>query len=440
MPLDVVNILIAIVMLTVVFYAVKAYDQALPIWITVTGGVLTVVCVAPFGTHVGEGLARGNLSTYSEFWNGYEKAAKSSVTKCGRDGSCRHTYQCDPYTVTETHSTTDSKGNTSYYTTEETRYHSCPEATEEIHYWIETTLGDFNVDSAAFSANPIAWRSNHGLSGNVQRGEPVLWGQARDRLARNDPGPVTKRMNYKNYILASQNSLLKKYSGAIETYQKQLPAPAGPIRDLYQADKVSFIGYQPRDPGEWQFSLARLNAAAGMDLQGDVHMVIVDSAMNPEEYSGALAAYWQSKAFGREALSKNGIGVVIGAKDEKVVWARAFTGMPQGNEGLMQDIQSGLVGANLNPDEVIGKPVGKIGDSVEITHGTGHLESVLWGPNKFLRVQMGSDDGPGYEYLKAELEPTTGQKVLITGSIVVINGIIWTLLVALNYGLKETQW
>ena len=67
-------------------------------------------------------------------------------------------------------------------------------------------------------------------------------------------------------------------------------------------------------------ALAR-DAALGSTLQGDLHLVIVDAKKisDPDNYSNALVAYWLSPKFGKDALSKNGIVVVLGTSDGKTV-------------------------------------------------------------------------------------------------------------------------
>src|SRR5262249_8718371 len=160
---------------------------------------------------------------------------------------------------------------------------------------------------------------------------PDFWTQADNRIRAGNPGPVTARRDYENYILASQSSILHKYSGAIDQYKKDgvLPKINSSVYGFYYEDRVYFVGVQPA--GNWQWYINKFNAALGLALQGDLHLVIVNSNKvgNPDEYTQALVAYWQSKDFDRDDLSKNGIVVVVGTKDGTTVdWARAATGMP----------------------------------------------------------------------------------------------------------------
>lgn len=403
-------------------------------------GIGAIIClITSFaGVKLGTAIAQDNAARYSEFWNGYEKEAVKSSNNCTRDGDCAHTYECDHYWDTETYTETDSEGNTVTKTRQVRKHHDCPYATVEIDWVVKTTIGDVTVVSNGFEQDPKVWdRRSVSLPGSVHRGEPALWKAAADRISSGDPGPVTMRKEYKNYILASQSTILKRYEGAIEQYKTLglLPAPAGAIRDLYHADKLSFVKYAPADDAAWQRGLSKLNAAVGTELLGDLHVVIIDQSAvsSPDEYAGALSAWWQSKEFGKEALSKNGIGVVLGTDGQTVTWARAFTGMPLGNEDMIQDLRSKLEGQALDPATLFGSPVASFGEGpdyprgVKVTHGNGVLEQVLWGPHRFERVCMECDgeDGAGFKYLKEELEPDAGQRRNILIPIILIELLTW---------------
>lgn len=392
--------------------------------------------VVPWGLHIGNNSLRQGTK-FNEFWNGYETAAVVSVEKCERDGSCSHEYDCDPYEVSETYYTTDSDGERHRHTRHVTKYHDCPYVTEEYSYSVQTTLGNYSVYNGAFAVDPVSWSGKRSIPSSVQRGEPELWKAAKARLDASNPGPVTVRKTYDNFILSSQETLLRKFSDDVDHYKEAglLPALVRNTYNLYQADKVAFVKYQPTDPAAWQLALGRLNGAAGIELQGDIYLVLADVAVidNPDAYVGALAAYWQSKELGKDALSKNAVVVVVGVDNEKVGWARSFTGMPRGNEGLVVDIASNLKGLPATPDAVLGQPYVVIGngpdfkDGVKITLGSGAVERALWGPNKFVRVSMsGKDGGMGYKYLADEIELSASQKRGIVTPITIFQFFVWS--------------
>jgi len=214
-----------------------------------------------------------------------------------------------------------------------------------------------------------------------------------------------------------------------------LPDVANSVHEFYYADKVYFVGYEPIDKKFWQTTLMYLNAALGTELQGDLHIVIVQNAKISAEkdaYITALKAYWSDpKVFGDDTVSKNPIIVVVGTEDGQTVsWARATTGMPLGNEYMLNQIQNKLPGTALTPEALIGIVNGEfyttVNDKNETKlkvrglHGNGILNRLLWGlddaQTKFKRVSMTGnsedDNGNGFLYLADELEPSDGEKIL----------------------------
>lgn len=408
--------------------------------------------VIPLTAWIGYKLAFANAVTYEEYWNGYEVEVVWQKIKCERDGAAAHSYNCDPYTVRVPY-------DCSYYTgsgnnrrrvsktcyRNETRYHRCPYVTEEWTFKIRTTLGDYTIAANNFPDNPEKYRyvSPKGYTraapADVPRGIPEFWKQAKERLDANQPGPVTARREYKNYILASQRTILKKYSQDIERYKQQglMPKVNPRVKGFYYADRVYFVGVQQPE-AEWQKYGNYFNGALGFDLQGDLHLVIVDAnkISDPDNYAGALSAYWQSPEFDKDALSKNGILVVLGTKDNQTVaWARASTGMPRGNEGLLIEIRDKLPGTKLDPISVLGLPRGELVNDkgqtkVRVVHAQatdGALEQVIWGPHTFKRIRMTE-----YEYLAHEIEPTDGQKGWIYFFILLFGCVAWGICVAVG--------
>lgn len=406
-------------------------------------GIGAAVCcfiVVPFTIAAGNKWALSNNLRYHEFWSGYETAALRGDTECHRDGSCQFTYDCDPYIVTIHHPATyDSKGNqtSAAYDTDETHYHSCPEATVEWDFTINTTLGSYHIERT-FADDPQPYRDSHGLRGGVRHGAPPFWQDALNHLNVGDPRPVTVKKDYKNYILASQSTILHKFSADVAAYKASLPKPAStqPVHDFYLADKAYFVG-TPAQPG-WNEAVMRFNAAFGSDLQGDLHVVVVGSgvAVAPDAYAGALNAYWTGPELDRDDISKNALVVVIGTDGSTVQWARAFTGMPRGNEALLLDIQRELKGKRLDPTLLIGNPVGKLdnGKFAGVTRGQGVLEQQVWGTNQFKRVCMecGQQGSGGFTYLGSEIQPTTGQKWAILSLATFLSVLVWVAFVLLG--------
>lgn len=402
---------------------------------TITWGEYTIASIVmlaiviPLTSWAGFAIAYSNAVTYQEFWNGYELVAQWDKTKCERDGWCQHSYNCDPYQVPYDCSYYTGSGKDRrrvQQTCHRTEYHHCPYTTEEWTFIVKSTVGDFTIASHNLPTNPDShrWRSYVAVPSGYESGIPWFWQDAKNRLDANKPGPVTVKQGYQNFILASQHTILHKYSADIERYKKEgvLPKLSSSVDGFYAANRVYSVGTQP--PGNWSKALEYFNSALGFELQGNLYLVIVDSSKvsDPDTYVWALSAYWQSPEFAHEALSKNGTVVVLGSKDGQTVeWARAATGMPKGNEALLIDIRNKLPGTKLDPESVLGTPKAELsGTSVRVTHGEGALEKVMWGANKFERIHM-----KDYKYLSHEIEPTSGQKNWMYVCILLFGAIAW---------------
>lgn len=421
---------------------------------------------------VGTKLSVDEVVRYEQFVNGVETEAVDDVTKCyeGHSGSsssagrsnCQHTWRSGTYSWQERHtrsvcSTTGSGKDAKttchdevYYTTE-TAYIYTPYVTHEHEYSLRASMGrggepgPFTFNGAYADANPQPFRGNVAIPASVPRGAPADWLDAKAHLDAGDPRPVTMLSSYDNYILASGDELLKTYGPQIDSYKARGLLP-DPVRNILtdpisgpsysQADKVSFAGINPPNAAELQQAVMRFNAAFGMKLQGDLRLVIVDALQVPpgeaEAYTSSLKAYWQSDAYGKRALAKNTVIVILGIQDGKVDWARGTTGMPFGNEGMLQWVQDWLPGKSLNPATLMGAPItvikpGITSDaftdadySVTLSTPRGALEEIMFEKAPFKRARMSCSDGTcvGYKDLLSKIEPTTTQKtwmVIVTG-------------------------
>lgn len=394
----------------------------------------------------GWSMARSSNMTFSEYLNGWEIAAVKSYTQCSRDGPCRWEYDCDPYIVMVPYSCNCDKDGCSTCYRPETRYHSCPYVNMEYDYTAQTTLGEFSIARNVFPVNPQShrWRKSTTIPDYIITsagvGDPPFWTAAKQRCDANAPGPVTKKHNYPNYILASERTLMKQYSSDIEEYKKEnlLPDLPKDTHSFYRANKIRFIGFSPPNAAIWQESLEYLNAALGSQLNGDLMLVAIKNAnvaSNPERYALALKAFWQDKTTNKEmALPKNTIVVVLGTDDEKTIsWSRGFTAMPIGNEGLTVALRDGLRGISLNPEVLIGptRSSRKAGiakyppDDAQAV-----LPKLLWGldnpSTKFSRISMSGKDGKGgFLYLKGEIELSSGQIWAIFIGIFLVSMCVW---------------
>lgn len=392
--------------------------------------VITLIA-APGSIYIQWNMAKENLTEFHEFYNGWETDVRIEATTCERDGWCAYDYSCDPYTYTYS-CDCDDKGNCNICS--ETRWHDCPYVDTEYSYYVSTTIGEFTIDRHRFPDNPQnrRWRESEPIPNAViaqaQTGEPPFWTKVKERVRSGIPGPVTKKMNYKNYIYASENNILKQFSPDIERYEKKglFPKFQKDIFSFYYSDKVYFVGFRPDDARDWFTNSYYLNAAIGRNLEGDLHLVLIkndDVAREPDTYMLSLKAYWQDKKkHGQDTLSKNAIVVICFTDGNKILTARSFTGMPQGNQEISVAVSNRLKGVDLKPELVLGNLRGDLKDKwIENIHSSGIIEDIVFGltekNTKFKRISMeakhAKDNGLGYLFLATDIQPTEKQKNII---------------------------
>lgn len=444
--------ILSVVLLAVFVVGWKIFDLNL----TVMAGAVVLSLLAPLPVYaISTAIAKNSDQTFNEYWNGFETATSLNSTTCYRDGSCSNTYSCDPYTVVEIEYYTDSEGKSQSRTVTRTKYHSCPYSNEETSYHVDTTLGSYTIGANLMTGTPFR------LGTSIPQGQvlsaPAFWTEAKARVDSGKPGPVAKVSTYKNYILASESTVFKRYSNKIEEFRASglLPNPTAGISGFYDAPKAYFVGVDTKqvDTVEYSKDVAALSAGFGTFLQGDLHVVFVDTKAvgDPTDYGNSLMAYWQSHELGKNALAKNTMVVIIGVETYKapavvtevtpdvsllpvpssevpvvtepviadgtgvVAWAKAYTGMPMGNESLITEVERKLKGEFLD-ENLIGEPSYDL-KTETMVKSDGVLENLLFGSNQFERVSMSAldadDSGSGFGYLSDEWAPDAGLMTLI---------------------------
>lgn len=322
-----------------------------------------VVVVTPSFMFLAKKAGQHQGLTFNEYYNGYETRAVEEEIRCSRDGPCIREYNCDPYQVCVPVTTCNSKGNCSTRMQCHTEYHDCPYATYEYNYYVETTLGTKVIDRGRFSENPERWRRRNSIPASAIRragtGPHPFWEQARIRLQADTPNVVTEVHQYKNYLLASDQTILDNYRGLIDKYQNLLPDIVSGVYNFYLSDKFYDVDLRLPLPvkDSWVRAVNNFNSVFGRQ-EGDLHFVAINASSvdNPDEYITTLKAYWQEpESNGRNTLSKNTLLVVVGVSGRRISWARAVTGMPNGNENMLVTIREELIGLNFHPVEVIGR-------------------------------------------------------------------------------------
>lgn len=413
----------------VIFIAKKGYK---PFNWTIAAGSIILSLLAPWGVYsITAVIAKNSEQTYYEFWNGSETAVSVNTIACVRDGSCHNTYDCDPYTVMVAQQVSDGRGGTTTVYVAETHYHSCPYSTEETDYIISTTLGDFYA-ATSWMTGP-EYRAGSGIPGGMKTAPPQAWTDAQARLAAGNPLGVTQVNSYKNFILAADTTLFENYSDRVDALlaESLIPTPASSAHSLYVAEKAYSAGTTGVDMPSMNRQLTQLNAYMGGELRGDLHVLFVDSdkAGNPTDYTNAVKAHWTSEAVGKHAIAKNTVTLVVGVVKEDgkpvVDWAKGFTGMPVGNEALIQQF-SNLTGLPID-DNFIGSPVYSPQSGTYSMSG-GAVEEIISGENKFNRVSMSAldegDNGSGFAYLSDSWEMKPETKAIAISVSGVLSGII----------------
>lgn len=372
--------------------------------------------VMPLTFTAGTSMAKADLTNYNEWWSGTEMRAWMDTITCTKDGPCIHEYDCDPYQVpvTKTRTVTDSKGNskTETYVEYETRWHECPYVSHEYSYYVSDTMKEtYSYGSHLFPADAEKHRWGHSFKAlpAVASGVPTAWSAAKARIEAGTPGGTTKRHTYKNYVLAAQETVYRKYSDAIDGYLKEdlLPKPSSVLTaQPYFADKVYLVGDPAVAKADWQEEIQRFNGVFGGEKQGDLHLVIVNADRVPDgnSYNNALEAFWQDKRLGKDTLSKNGVVLLMGVSSTGVKWVNGFTGMPEGNEAILQAMRS-FSFSSVTPQAVFSK--------------TSPLYETLMVTPGFQRVEM-----KNYEYLEDSIKPTTGAHVGMAVVSIVLSAIL----------------
>ncbi len=426
------------------------------------GAALCCLIIIPLTLVVGVKQAKASaVGGYREYFGGYETAATVESERCFRyrdeDGGdcCAHHYPCGGYWKTVYYTENVSDGNGGYTTETKSRqeHHTiyCPETTEELNYFVDTTLGRYTIASNLLPLHPYRYEYDH--DGSIPRSAlddayvPSFWTKAKARIAAGKPGGVVKSHTYSNYVLASQNTILTKFSGSIDRYLKAglLPKVQQKILFPYIGQKVYWVGKPLANAAVFQETLNRFNGALGSDKHGDLHLLVIhDSRVSdPDEWFGALQAYWFSKRLGKSAISKNAIILAVGTSDGQTVsWARAATGMPVGNDALFVKLQESLKGASLSdPEAFLGAPEGvaNTAGDVTITHTQGLVEQAVWGPDGYQRICMicksKDDKGVGYGYLSGEIQPSGRAKMVIAFLAFFFSMFVWAGFVA--FGVRE---
>lgn len=345
--------------------------------VSLVAGAVAAALVVLGGFHFGT----RNTTEYVEFHSATEVEAWSETVECEKDGACVNTYQCEVYyeTVLVPVPVTVPNGQGGVSTQIQmqsqtnTYYHACPYVKKELSYYVRDSAGQthtYGVGLFPPYANDYVWtgpgsEESPGLpsSGSAV---PEGWVAAKERIAAGTPGGTTVPVVYDNYLHAT--GATRPSSNDVDRFASSglLPDITRGVTAPYFAGKVSMVGGNlPNVLGEpqvWEDELQRFNGRFWVRSKGDVRLVLVDSGKVPAVDSGAyvnaLRAWWSDvEKWGEYTLPRNTVVVVVGVtSDGTVSWSDGFTGMPEGNEALVEKLREvPSTGGVLSPDEFLGK-------------------------------------------------------------------------------------
>ena len=221
----IIIILLIGVVVKVTLDRVKTYDNLKVTWLEFL--LVSLICcfiITPVVSKIGWEMAKSSKMTYHEYRNGWETNTQIDSTKCHKNGACHYSYECDPHLVTYScncHQSCSGTGNSrscseSCDTCTKIEYDDCPYVDYEYDYIVNTTLGDYTIDTNRFPENPQhhRWRESETIPERVIEkagvGAPDFWKLVDKRIREGKPGPITKISDYRNLIYASEKNILKQ--------------------------------------------------------------------------------------------------------------------------------------------------------------------------------------------------------------------------------------
>lgn len=226
-------------------------------------------------------LGMSFTSTYdTEIWSG------QVTSKYSEKVSCSHSYECR---CRNQRTGTDSKGNATYSRVCDT----CYEHSYDVDWVVKSNVGGeliSRVDRQGVKEPP--------------RFKKVLIGE-----------PFATTYSFKNYILASPDTLFVNSKSLVEQYKDQMPTYPD-IYDYYRINRV--IGVGVNVDATLNIMLNEQMRKWGPTKQANVILVMV-SEKHTQDFYQALQAHW----FGGK---KNDVVIVVQVDEEKKIgWTRVFS-------------------------------------------------------------------------------------------------------------------
>lgn len=226
-------------------------------------------------------LAKGSATSDIEIWSG-------AVTGKERvHGSYQRSYDCRCRSVTS---------GTAPNQTTRTVCDTCYEDRYTVHWYCNTTIGRFTIDS-----EDSTWRSVYNKP-DPQRYTIINVGD-----------PVSKTNSYANYVQAVPESLFKPGNDALRAkYAQMTPPYPDKIYDMYKIDRFVQVGFAFTDAAAWNLDISNMLRTLGPRKQ--VNVIVVVAKTNDPNYMYALRDAW-------EGANKNDVVLLIGSEDgAKIAW------------------------------------------------------------------------------------------------------------------------
>lgn len=349
-------------------------------------------------------------------------------------------YDCDPYDC----DCTDEGCSTCYHRCPYTRYE---EQYLMTAYWGQKSDGTLRLESLNLYGNQlpenpegVRWQTSDprldvaGRNGEYTQqipervlntvgvGVPAGWAVYRQALDAGVYLPISHESAFENPLMASDSALWVTHSAAVKGYLERALLPTFRRDPLDGRVDLLYTAQLDFPAGKREALVERLeefNAAFGTERQGDLRLVFVGDPTARQEadaYITALKAYWSNpETQGDYLLAKNNLTLVCFTSDPATTGTvKAFTGMPTGNEGLLQAVNTAGALDNLStePDALLGKVkpelMGTKGEATGMGYDWegGALYRLLWGRDDpqlaFVRVSMSEN----YWNFWKEVKPT----------------------------------
>lgn len=231
-------------------------------------------------------ISYGSAVADTEIWNG-QITGKERV-----HGTYIESYQCNCRTV--------SSGSGANRTTS-TQCDTCFRTHYTVHWYADSTLGRFTIDSRDSLGSSVYSSPDPGRWVAVQAGEPAAM-----------------RHSYTNYVQAVPTSLYAALPGTtMQRFKNTLPPYPDKVYDFYRCDRLVQYGVSLQDASRWNQDIALMLRTLGPKKQ--VNLIISIAKTADTTYADALRAYW-------EGVNKNDVVVVLGTPDGQVIeWVRIIS-------------------------------------------------------------------------------------------------------------------